>query len=76
MPEYTYFEYFSGFQVKSFFFFFNLFNIYLFLRDRAQVGKGQRERGTQNLKQALDSKLTVSTEPNAGLELTNHEIIT
>ena len=29
-----------------------LFYIYLFLRDRAQVGEGQRERETQNPEQA------------------------
>ena len=38
-------------QLNSSFF----FNIYLFLkdRDRALVGEGQRDRETQNLKQAL-----------------------
>ena len=43
-------------------------------RDRAQAGEGQREKETQNLKQAPG--LAVSTEPDAGLELTNHEIMT
>ena len=39
--------------------------------------EGQRERETQNLKQAPGSKhQAVSTEPYAGLELTNHEIVT
>ena len=52
------------------------FNIYLFLRDRerAQVGEGQRENETQNLKQAPGSEL--SAEPNAGLKATNSEIMT
>ena len=36
---------------------------------------GERERETQNLKQAPGSEL-VSTEPDAGLELTNREIVT
>ena len=40
------------------------------------MGKGQRERETQNLKQAPGSKLSVSTEPDAGLEPTDREIMT
>ena len=36
--------------------------------------EGQRERETQNPKQAPGS--AVSTEPNAGLEVTNREIRT
>ena len=40
-------------------------------------GDGQRERETQNRKQAAGSRLqAVSTEPDAGLELKNHEIKT
>ena len=39
-------------------------------------GEGQRERETQNLKQAAGSEQAVSTEPDAGLELTNCEIMT
>ena len=38
------------------FFFFNLF-----LREREQVGKGQRERETQNLKQVLGSELSAQS---------------
>ena len=38
-------------------------------------GGGQRERETQNLKQAPGSE-TVGTEPNVGLELTNCETMT
>ena len=44
------------FSLGGFKFFFNLFiyiNVYLFLRKSAQAGKGQRERGTEDLKQAL-----------------------
>ena len=40
-----------------------------------QVGDEQRERETQNLKQAPGSEL-FSTEPDAGLEPTDHEITT
>ena len=43
-------------------------------RERAhKLGEGQRERETQNLKQASGS--AVSVEPNAGLEPTNWEIM-
>ena len=50
-------------------------DLFIFERDRdrdtdRESGKGQRERGTQNPKQA------VSTEPDAGLEPTNCEIMT
>ena len=37
-------------------------------------GEGQRVRGAQNLKQAPSRLSAVSTEPDAGLELTNGEI--
>ena len=39
-------------------------------RENASGGEGQREKETQNLKQA------VSTESDAGLELMNREIMT
>ena len=43
-------------------------------RDRAQVGEGQRERETES---ETGSRLqAVSTEPDAGLKLTNREIMT
>ena len=46
-------------------------------RDRAQVGEGQREKETQNPKREAGSRLgTVSTEPDAGLRLASHEIMT
>ena len=43
------------------------------------MGEGQRERETQNPKQAPGSELqalSVTTEPDAGLELTDREIMT
>ena len=44
-------------------------NIYLFLGDRVQAGKGRKERETKNPKQAPGSELhAVSTEPDSGLE--------
>ena len=39
------------------------------------MGEGQRERETQNPKQAPGSE-QVSTEPDAGLELKDREIMT
>ena len=39
--------------------------------------EGQREKETQNPKQAPGSRIqAVSTEPDMGLKLTNHEIVT
>ena len=44
-------------------------------RDRVWAGERQKERETQNPKQAPGSEL-FSTEPHAGLEPTNREIMT
>lgn len=55
------------------------FNIYSFLRvtDRVRAGEGQKERETQNPKQAPGSRLwAVGTVPDAGLKLTDREIMT
>ena len=43
-------------------------------RDRAQEGKGRRERETES--EAGSRLQAVSTEPDAGLEHTNREIMT
>ena len=53
------------------------FTFIYFLRDveRAQVGEGQREKETQNLKQAPGSELSAQS-PTWLLELTNCEIMT
>ena len=41
------------------------------------MGEGQRERETQNQKQAPGSRLrAISPEPEVGLELTDREIVT
>ena len=40
------------------------------------MGEGQRERETQTLKESPDSEPSAQTEPDAGLELTNCEIVT
>ena len=41
--------------------FYFIFNVYLFLRERAQAGEGQRETHTQNLKKAPRSKLSAQS---------------
>ena len=51
---------------------FFLVFIYLFLRGRAKRGGTERERERRNPKKAS----AVSTEPDAGLDLTNCEIMT
>ena len=55
----------------------NFFLMFLFLKekDRVQVGRGREREG--DTESEVGSKLrAVSTEPYAGLELTNHEIMT
>ena len=53
---------------------------YLFLRDRESQsmsrGGTERERETENPKQASGSIQAIRTEPTAGLELMNCEIMT
>ena len=44
-------------------------------RDIALEGEGQRERETQTQEAGFRLR-AVSTEPDTGLELTNHEIMT
>ena len=64
------------------YFIFFFFNIYSFFRDRdrARTGEGQREREREregDTESKVGSRLwAVSTEPNTGLKLTNHEIMT
>ena len=55
-----------------------IFIIFLFTfeRESAWAGQGQRERETQNPKQSPGWLQAVSTEPDAGLKLTNREIMT
>ena len=58
---------------------YSFFNVYLFLRERERVGalarakEWQRERERRRIPNRLH---TVSAEPNLGLKLTNHEIMT
>ena len=46
---------------------FKIFLTFIFERDRAQAGEGQRERETES--EAGSRLRTVSTEPDVGLEL-------
>ena len=57
---------------------FNFFNIYLFLRDRERqsTSGGGEEREGDTESKAVSRLRAVSTEPGAGLELTNCEIMT
>ena len=45
-------------------------------RDRAWAGEGQRERERHTESEAGSRLWAVSTEPDAGLKLTDHEIMT
>ena len=69
----------AGATFSFFFFLIFFFNVFLFLgqreteHERGRVRERQRE--TQNLKQAPGSELS-ATEPDAGLELTDLEIVT
>ena len=53
-------------------------NIYSFLRDRdgVHLGEGQRDREGDTESEAGVRLRAISTEPDAGLELTDREIMT
>ena len=57
---------------------FNFFNIYLFLRERQRqsVSRGGAEREGDTESEAGSGLLAVSTELDAGLELTDREAMT
>ena len=57
-------------------FFFNFFNVYLFLRQRQSVSRGGAEREGDTESEAGSRLRAVSTEPDAGLGLTGGKIIT
>ena len=61
------------FFLKKKFFFLRLF-IFETERDRAWMGEGQREGDTES--ETGSRLLAVSTEPDAGLKLTDREIMT
>ena len=54
------------------------FNVYLFLSDteRQRTSRGGTEREGDTESEAGSRLRAVSTEPDAGLERTNHEIMT
>ena len=72
----------EGIEEFFFFFFFLTFIHLLFLRERGrerentQAGDGQREREGDTESKASSRLRAVSTEPHAGLELTDQEIMT
>lgn len=57
---------------------FLVFIFIIFVRECTHVGEGQREGGTEDLKQLLpdSSKPDVVLEANVGLHSTNPEIMT
>ena len=61
-----------------FIYFFNLFffYLYLFLRERQSVSRGAAEREGDTECEAGSRLRAVSTEPDAGLEPTDREIMT
>ena len=69
-------------EIQLSWFFKHFFNVCLFLRERERererqsMGRGgaEREGGTES--EAGSRLRAVSTEPDMGLELTNHEIMT
>ena len=52
------------------------FNVYLFLRERQSVRGGRAEREGVTESEAGSRLRAVSTEPDAGLELTEYKIMT
>ena len=52
------------------------FNVYLFLKERKRLSGRGAERKGDTEPQAGSRLPAVSTEPDAGLEPTNHEIMT
>ena len=54
------------------------FNVYLLLRDRERqsMSRGGAERGGDTESEAGSRLRAVSTEPDAGLELTDRQIVT
>ena len=50
------------------------FNVHLFLRERSRAGEGHRVRGAKESE--VGSVCADSSEPDAGLELMNLEVMT
>ena len=55
---------------------FYFFNLYLFLREREHVSRGGAEREGDTEFEAGSRLGAISTEPDAGLELMDREIMT
>ena len=60
-------------HLSTFYYFF--FNVYLLLRQRQRVNRGGAEREGDTESEAGSRFRAVSTEPDAGLQLTNREIM-
>ena len=58
------------------FYFFNFQCLFIFERERQSVSKGGAEREGDTESEAGSRLRAVGTEPDAGLELTNREIVT
>ena len=56
--------------------FYLIFKMCIDFRERERDRERQRERETQRLKQAPGSELSAQTEPDAGVEPMNLEIMT
>ena len=67
------FSFSSKYFINFFVLFFSLYFEIERGRKRVWAGEGKRERGRERMASRL---LTVSTEPNVGLDLTDHEIMT
>ena len=67
-----------GNSAPSFFsFLFFLKFIYLFLRERERERESTSGGGTERRRDRITSRLrTISAEPDVGLELMNHELVT
>ena len=63
-------------ELISGFFFLIFFNVYLFLREGRSVSRGGAEREGDTESEAGSKLRAVGTEPDAGLELTDCEIMT
>ena len=60
----------------SFFKLKNFFDVSLFLRERENISRGGAERERETESEAGSRLRAINTEPDAGLELMNHETMT
>ena len=65
----------TGIALKEFFIFIFV-KVYLFLRERQSMSRGEAERDSDTESEAGSRLRAVGAEPDAGLELTDREIMT